>query len=219
MLGSKYWISHPTVDLGSVRFMLNLDMVGRLDPKNGKLTFTAIGMGHRDIADAISIAPDGLHVEADRGKSIFASASDHAPYFEKGMPTCFLFTGIHPDYHRPSDTVDKMNWDGLAIITRYAQALATEYSTVNELPKFKLRGDFGAVMVNGKIAKVWRAAQGGAAEAAGIMQGDEITQIGSHPVNDPKGLEKALDSYDQGDAIKVKLVRGGKEMETEVVLK
>jgi Zn-dependent M28 family amino/carboxypeptidase len=135
MLGSQHWAGHPTVDIGAVRMMVNLDMVGRLR-SDKKLTLTAMGFGQDDVAKAAAMAPEGIRIQADRGTSIFAWASDHAPFVAKKIPSLFLFTGLHADYHRKTDTSDKINWQGLSEVTRYAQALITHYASAKDMPEF-----------------------------------------------------------------------------------
>jgi hypothetical protein len=216
--GSRYWTANPTVDIKSVRFMLNLDMIGRLDPDGATLTFTAMGMGPEAIAKAKSLAPAGINIEADRGTSVFAGASDHAPFAAKNIPTCFLFTGIHADYHKPTDTAEKINWGGLATITQYAKTLITEYATSRDVPEFKPRADLGIILSPGENARVWKANAGGCAEMAGIMQSDILTFIDGHAIGSPGDLEQALDLFSRGDSVKLKWTRGGKQMEAQVVL-
>ena len=218
MHGSKYWVSRPTVDISSVRFMANLDMIGRLDPKSATLTLTAMGMGPEAIAKAKAMAPKNLKVETDRGTSVFAGGSDHAPFAANNIPTCFLFTGIHSDYHRPTDTVDKINWSGLATITQYAQRLITEYATGEDVPEFKPRANLGLTPEPGKIARVWRVNESGSAEAAGIKQGDVLTYINNHMVGSPENLDRLLDLFSRGDNVKLKWERGKSLMESEVIL-
>jgi hypothetical protein len=216
--GSRHWTANPTVDIKSVRFMLNLDMIGRLDPDGATLTFTAIGMGPEAIAKAKTLAPAGVNIEADRGTSIFAAASDHAPFAAKNIPTCFLFTGIHPDYHKPTDTADKINWGGLATITQYAKTLIAEYADSGEPPDFMPRADLGLIVGPGGNARAWRVTAGGCAESAGIMQGDVLTFIGGHEIGSPKDLERILDLFSRGDSVKLKWTRGEKQMEAQVVM-
>ena len=221
--GSKHWVSHPTVDINSVRFMANLDMVGRLDPDSAALTFTAMGMGPDAIAKAKAMAPEGINVEADRGTSIFSGASDHASFAAKNIPTCFFFTGIHSDYHRPTDTVDKINWNGLATITLYAQRLITEYATGGDAPVFQPRASLGlvlegVVLETGKANRVWRVFEGGSAGTAGLRAGDVLTHIGGRTVNSPKDLDGILDLFSRGDSVKLRWERGRRSMEAEAVM-
>jgi len=215
--GSKYWVSHPTVDIQTVRFMVNLDMIGRFEPKS-ELIFTAIGMSPEAIAKAKAMAPKGMNVATDRGTSIFASASDHAPFAANKIPSCFFFTGIHPDYHRPTDTVDKINWNGLAAITLYAQRFITEYAGREDIPEFQYRPNLGMNSEPGKKIRVWSVYQGGSAEAAGLKQGDILTHINDKAVGSPKDLDRVLDLFSRGDRVKLKWDRDRIRMEAEAVL-
>jgi Zn-dependent M28 family amino/carboxypeptidase len=179
LLGSKHWVANPTVDIKSVRFMVNMDMIGRFDNEKAMLTFTAMGMGTKDIERAKELAPEGLTLEADRGTSVFAQASDHAPFASKGIPTCFLFTGIHPDYHKPTDTIEKINFGGLATIAKFAISLVTEYATSADVPRFQPVGDLGIYIVQSseKKAIVTFVMPDGAASSAGLKPLDVLTDI------------------------------------------
>jgi len=215
--GSKYWVSHPTVDIKTVRFMVNLDMIGRLNPKS-ELVFTAMGMSPEAIAKAKAMAPKGMNVITDRGTSIFANASDHAPFVANNIPACFFFTGIHPDYHRSTDTVDKINWNGLAAITLYAQRFITEYAGCEDIPEFQYRPNLGMNTEPGKKVRVWSVYQGGSAETAGLKQGDILTHINDKAVGSTKNLESVLDLFSRGDKVKLRWERDRVRMESETVL-
>jgi Zn-dependent M28 family amino/carboxypeptidase len=219
LLGSKHWVANPTADIKSVQFMANLDMIGRLNDKKATLTFTAMGMGAKDIERARELAPVGMTLEADRGTSIFAQASDHAPFAARGIPTCFLFTGIHPDYHKATDTVQKINLDGLAAITQFAKALITEYATSADIPKFQPVGDLGVYISPSDKAIVLFASPSGAADSAGLKSGDILTHINEFAIETAKDYRNALDQFNCGDKIKIKWLRGDVAMEAEAVLK
>ena len=220
MLGSRHWVANPTVDIESVPLMLNLDMVGRLKAQNG-LTLTTMGVGHDDIAKAVELAPDGLKVVADRGTSIFALASDHVAFVEKNIPTLFLFTGVHADYHRTTDTVGKIDWDGLATVTGYAKTLIAEYANAPQTPVFKPRGGLGAnfsQMARSAGLRAWRLEAGGVASRAGMKVGDILTHLGGYAVSTQKELEEALDSLDRGDHVTIRWRRGVETMQADLEL-
>ena len=219
LLGSGHWVANPTVDIKSVRFMANMDMIGRFDNEKALLTFTAMGMGTKDIERAKELAPKGITIEADRGTSVFAQASDQAPFASKGIPTCFLFTGIHPDYHKPTDTVEKINFGGLATIAKFAISLVTEYATSADVPKFQPVGDLGIYIASKESAIVMFAIPNGAASSAGLKSGDVLTYINEYTIETPKDYRAALDNFNRGDKVKVKWLRGDEAMEAEVVLK
>jgi Zn-dependent M28 family amino/carboxypeptidase len=220
LLGSGHWVANPTIDIKSVRFMVNMDMIGRFDNEKAVLTFTAMGMGAKDIERAKELAPEGVTIEADRGTSVFAQASDHAPFASKGIPTCFLFTGIHPDYHKATDNIEKINFGGLATIAKFAISLVTEYATSAEVPKFQPVGDLGIFFIASKESNtVAFVRPNGAASSAGLKSGDVLTHINEYTIETPKDYRAALDNSNRGDKVKIKWLRGDVAMEADVVLK
>jgi hypothetical protein len=219
LLGSRYWVTNPTVGIDSVRFMANIDMIGRLDPSTGTMTFNGVGMGPEDLAKATALAPIGLNIEADRGTSPFSGSSDHAPFAASNIPTCNFFTGIHPDYHRPGDTLDKINWSGFATITQYAKTLITEYATTANVPVFQPRGNLGLFTAPGAEKPIAaRITQGGCAELAGLESGDLLIYINGDKINSPKDLAEVLDAMNRGDAVRLVWERNGVRMYGESVL-
>jgi len=219
LLGSNHWVANSTVDIKSVQFMVNLDMIGRFDNEKGILTFTAMGMGSKDIERAKELAPKGVTLEADRGTSVFAQASDQAPFASKGIPTCFLFTGIHPDYHKATDTIEKINFGGLATIAKFAISLVAEYAATADVPKFQPVGDLGIYISPWEKAVVTFVMPDGAASLAGLKFQDILTHINEHTVETAKNYRTALDQFNRGDKVKLKWLRGDVAMEAEAVLK
>jgi hypothetical protein len=121
--GSDYYVEHPTVDLTKVSADLNIDMIGRIDPSyKGDSTNYLYVIGDDKISSNLTPITDSinkqyLHMELDRKfndpkdpNRIFYR-SDHYNFAKKGIPIIFYFSGLHPDYHRPTDTVDKIRFD------------------------------------------------------------------------------------------------------------
>src|SRR6202035_2454739 len=105
LLGSAEWVKEPTLPLGKAGAMLNMDMIGRI--KDDKVYIEGVGTG--------SVFKSVL--EEEQGKSTFKieysaggySASDHTSFVAKKIPVLFFFSGLHSDYHKPSDTWEKIN--------------------------------------------------------------------------------------------------------------
>ena len=110
LLGSSYWIQHPTHPLEAVKFMLNFDMVGRLDPVAPKLMMGGLGAPKAALEAAKKLAPEGFAISVDVGAAV--GGSDHMSFSQAKIPTFFFFTGIHGEYHRPTDTADRINYAG-----------------------------------------------------------------------------------------------------------
>lgn len=128
LVGSRYFTAHPTVPLDRIVAYVNLDMVGR----NGDA-----GRQAGDSARAVRLIVGGpgrvpgelerVFRDANRyvglsllsGRNEILGGSDHLSFLERGVPTVFAFTGFHPDYHRPTDTADKINYEKLTNLTRW----------------------------------------------------------------------------------------------------
>ena len=106
LYGSKYFTENPTIDLSKVDFMINLDMVGRLDAKNG---LQVSGSGTSALWEPLlkKLSSAEVPVKTD---SSGMGPSDHTSFYLKNIPVLHFFTGSHEDYHKPTDTADKINF-------------------------------------------------------------------------------------------------------------
>jgi len=133
LLGSKHWVAHPTVPLADVRFDLNIDMLGRL--RNGRV----ITVGWRSAPGLRQILAENN--EGNQLLLAFQSRviadSDHHPFYAAGIPIIHLDTDKHDDYHRPSDDADKVQWDGLQLMSRFAFRILFEMANRPEVPGFR----------------------------------------------------------------------------------
>jgi len=109
LLGSKYWLDNPTVPLQQVVVMANLDMIGRLRPMGVEVVGSRSARGLRRL---VSEQNNGLDLPLTFSWEIKGN-SDHYPFFAKNIPVVMLHTGLHADYHRPSDVAEKINNEGL----------------------------------------------------------------------------------------------------------
>ena len=133
LLGSKHWVGNPTVPLENVRLSINVDMVGRVQEGRIEIGGTRTGEGFRRMLSTTSLTP-GFWLDFSWE---FKDNSDHFPFFEKGVPTIYLHSGLHDDYHRPSDDVERINVEGIQEISRYLLEKVTELADVDELPGFR----------------------------------------------------------------------------------
>ncbi|HEV8344194.1 MAG TPA: M20/M25/M40 family metallo-hydrolase [Candidatus Binatia bacterium] len=107
--GSRYYVEHPPFPLGSTVAMLNFDMVGRM--KNNQLTVAGMDTA-REFSEWITEAGKKVGVEI-QGSSPRGGSSDHSAFHAKDIPSLHFYTGIHEDYHRPTDDWDKLNFEGM----------------------------------------------------------------------------------------------------------
>jgi hypothetical protein len=130
--GSRYWISHPTVSLEQVKFNFTVEMVGRLRDERLQVLGTRSGYGARrllsdPVDDALSL---------DFSWELTAN-SDHWPFLEHGIPIALIHTGLHSDYHRPTDDVEKINRAGMREVGRYLLSAIIKVANEDHLPTYR----------------------------------------------------------------------------------
>jgi len=135
LLGSKYWTAHPTIPVSAIDMMLNVDMVGRL--RDDRL----VVFGSRTAAGLRRVAVEHntrlkQPMTLDFNWDLLAN-SDHHPFFSKDIPVLFLHTGLHGQYHRPSDDADRIAWTGLERVTRLLLRLTHDAACRPETPGFR----------------------------------------------------------------------------------
>lgn len=117
LLGSGHYVSHPILPLEKTVAMLNMDMIGRLRDSN----LTVLGSGTSPVWNTLlAEANQTAGLTLTRDEREFA-ASDHYAFYRKNIPVLFFFTGMHPDYHTPRDTADKINYEGIARLLPMAE--------------------------------------------------------------------------------------------------
>jgi aminopeptidase YwaD len=226
LLGSAEYVRRPPVPLDRTVAMVNLDMVGR--PREGRVYVTGVDSGS-GLRTLVSDAARGLALQPELRGDPFAP-SDQTSFYAAGRPVLFLFTGAHDDYHRPSDTWDKIDGRGLAAVTGFAgrivAALAAAqappvYAKIEAArsggtsggrgygPFFGVVPDFGEPVRAG--VKVNGVRSGSPAERAGLRAGDVLVRFGGVQVGTLDDLTFALRSHRAGDDVEVRYVRHGEE--------
>ncbi|MBL0312528.1 MAG: M20/M25/M40 family metallo-hydrolase [Holophagaceae bacterium] len=234
MLGSAYWIKHPTVPIQNVKAMLNFDMVGRMDSKKPMLLLGGLGAPKAALEHAKSLAPANLAIGGDLGAA--AGSSDHLSFALAKIPTFFFFTGLHADYHKPSDLAEKINGAGMAMVAKYAQSVTLDLANAAQTPVFdpetaKLSSGHGAAGMKVSFGVIPDYAEhtdgfhingvsaGSSAEALGLKSGDIIVTFGVRSVKTIYDYMDALTAGKAGESVTVKWLRDGKPMEGQAVLK
>jgi len=218
LYGSKYWTEHPTLDLSKVNYMINLDMVGRLDEQNG---LSVSGSGTAAAWEPLlkMLSKDRVLIKTD---SSGTGPSDHTSFYLKNIPVLHFFTGSHADYHKPSDDADKINATGEAKILSLivdlinseptSQKLAflpTKNRTTVARSAFKVTmGVMPSYSANVEGLKVDGVSEGKPAQKAGIKTGDVILKIGDLDIKDIQNYMDALGKFEKGQTVPVKVSRG-----------
>ena len=133
LYGSKYWIEHPTVPLASVAAVINVDMIGRLRSNRVIVYGARTSFGWRQLLSRDNEST-GLMLDFDW---TMKADSDHHPFFAAGVPVVMLHTGLHDDYHRPSDKAEKINSNGLRLVSQLMFRTALDLADEDVRPKFR----------------------------------------------------------------------------------
>lgn len=227
LFGSKYFVEHPTVDLGSVNYMVNLDMIGRL--KDSTRALTLGGFGTSPVwKDVLAAAPETKYFAVHYDSS-GVGPSDHTSFYRKGIPVLFFFTGTHADYHKPSDDFDKINYMGELQVVKYVYevvegtnkkgrlAFTQTRETSTGAPRFSVTlGIIPDYTFEGSGIRADGVSDGRPAQKAGLKTGDVIIQLGDRPVPSMEKYMEALSSFKKGDSTTVKFRRGSDTMEAPI---
>ncbi len=197
LLGSKHWTSNPTVPLARVRTMVNMDMVGRLRNNRLEVSGTRTASNLRQL---VSRHNDGANLLLDFTWEM-KDNSDHYPFYSRGMPIVMLHTGLHSDYHRPSDDVDKLEFEGMRRVATLVFGVVSGLADEEKLPGFRgtvrRESSYWQQTVEAPLAplpsrlgiswdprdaaapglRVTRVVRGSAADAAGLTVGDRLVRF------------------------------------------
>jgi Zn-dependent M28 family amino/carboxypeptidase len=222
LLGSNYYVSHPLLPLANTVAMINMDMIGRM--KDSKLVIGGVGTAKewRDMMAADTEKSFQLTLNEDG-----FGPSDHSSFYAKQIPVLFFWTGTHNDYHKPSDTFEKINYDDeariLAMVARIVNQLDTAdkrltYTTAKSDPAPRTGGFrvyLGTIpnysdSNNGLVIDGVR--ENSPAAKAGLKAGDRIVKIGTHEIKNVYDYTAALGEMRAGEEYVVEVVRGTEKL-------
>jgi Zn-dependent M28 family amino/carboxypeptidase len=244
LIGSARFANHPPIDLKKAVAMLNLDMVGRIR-KN--LLYVGGGGTAEPFESMLKRADLDSPLEFKNFGKGGMGPSDHMSFAVKKVPVIFLFSGTHEDYHRPTDTPDKINYAGMADVARLSMTLIDDMTNM-PLSKYVDAADKGSMMnpmtsgtggdtvgdgprraslgiipeygdeEDGKGVRIGGTTAGTAAAKAGLQGGDVILELGGMPTGTLMELTTAIGAKKPGDKVKLVYQRGGQKVTTEVTL-
>lgn len=226
LLGSKYLVDHMPVETDRVNAMINLDMVGRL--KESKILQVG-GVGTaQELKEIITQLNDSALIKLTLSEEGYGP-SDHSSFYGKDIPVLFFSTGAHLDYHTPYDTPDKINYDGLVIISELVYEISSELAGNNKKLVFMEAGpktltnrgmrsrgvtlgimpDFAGNIKNGLRADF--VTPGRPADLGGMKKGDIIVAINGKTINNIQDYMFRLSKLEHGETIQVEVLRGDKK--------
>lgn len=226
LLGSKYFTENPPADLTGVNLMINLDMVGRLRDDNS-LQIGGVGTAE-GLKDSVLAAIDTNKVRITLMNEGYGP-SDHSSFYGKDIPVLFYSTGAHLDYHTPSDTWDRINYDGMISVSEHIYRMTTTLANMPGKLRFTEAGpktgtsvsmrrggvtlgimpDFAGNVKNGLRADF--VTPGKPAALGGMKKGDIITSINGKTVNNIEDYMFRMNQVKQGEIISVEVLRNNKK--------
>jgi len=229
LFGSKYFVEHPAIDLKKVNYMINMDMVGRLNDSSKSLIIGGYGTSPEwgELFNINNSEKKFFNLSYD---SSGTGPSDHTSFYRKDIPVLFFFTGLHKDYHRPTDDFEKINYTGELHIVKYIYQLVEDLNNKSKLAFTKTRetqtstsarfsvtlGIMPDYTFSGSGVRVDGVSDGRPAQKAGLQTGDVIIQLGDYNVSSLENYMQALSKFKKGDATRVKYKRGNDVTEVNV---
>lgn len=234
LLGSRYYVDHPALPLEKAVAMINLDMIGRVRDAKVYVGGSRSGTTFKPLIDQ-AFADHQLKADVTGGSEV--GSSDHTSFNTKQVPSLFFFSGLHSDYHKPTDTWEKIDAPDAARLLDTIAEITNHLRSDGERPKFvavpppktALAGaggpgygawfgsipDFGEVPKGVKFAGV---TPGSPADKAGLKPGDILIEFDGKPVANLYDFTYALRAHKPGETVAVKVLRGSETVEAKVTL-
>jgi hypothetical protein len=225
LIGSKKWCENPTYPLSQINYMINMDMIGRLNEETKKLLIYGVGTSDAFIP-ALEKTNSYFSMKYD---SAGVGPSDQTSFYLKDIPVLHFFTGQHSDYHKPTDDIDKVNYEGEARVLENIVDLIFELDSKPKLSFLKTKtmemktGGFKVTMgvmpdyafeeVGLRLDGV---SDGKPADKAGLKAGDIILKIGERDVNNVNVYMEILGEHEKGETVTIYFQRKGVLMETSL---
>lgn len=234
LLGSAYYANNPLLPIENAITMINMDMIGRIKDNRVFLGGAGTGSSFKELVEAVKSAhPLALDLSDQGGYG----SSDHMSFYVKRVPVLFFFSGIHNDYHRPSDTWDKINHQDAARLLNLIGDAGSRLLNATERAAYIRLADprpqatasasmgagpwFGSVPDMSETAGGFRLADvrdGSPAHKAGLKAGDLVYEFAGKPVTSLMEFTYVLRAHKPGDTVLVKWRRGDQAMQAEVTL-
>lgn len=233
LYGSKYFTEHPTIDLSKVNYMINMDMIGRLNDSSHVVTVGGYGTSP-SWGEFYKLTGKRKLYSTDlvfRFDSSGTGPSDHTSFYIKNIPVLFYFTGLHQDYHKPSDDFDKINYTGEMNVVKHIMSLIETQDrqksklafTKTREPQTTTSARFSVTLgvmpdytFSGAGIRIDGVSEGRAAQKAGLKAGDIILSLGEYKITSMESYMQTLGKYKKGDKTTVTYTRDGKTFSSAV---
>ncbi len=222
LYGSKAFVKQQGFDSNQISYMINMDMVGRLNDSTHALTLGGVGTSP-SWAEAVALAGNDFKLVIDSAGS---GPSDHTSFYNAGIPVLFFFTGLHKDYHKPTDDAALINYPGEQMVIKYVSRVVAKMDKERIRPSYRVTKQATMGKARFKVSlgimpdytydaggiKVDGVTDNKPAIRAGIKAGDIITKVGEYKINGMQSYMEILGKLTPGQKTEVTILRGGKEM-------
>jgi len=235
VIGSEYFVEHPPVSTNSLSAYLNLDMVGRMQDNRLVVQGAGSSPAWRSLIERRNV-PVGFNLTIQDDPYL---PTDTSGFYRSRIPVLQFFTGSHEDYHRPSDTAEKLNYPDLVRVARLAQLVINDLASAQQRPAYakversataRAGGGMGMRAYTGTEPdyayvpeagatpgmKLKGVIPGGPADQAGVKPGDVIVEIAGLEVTNVYEYSHALSVLKPGETVKMVVVRGGERKELSI---
>jgi hypothetical protein len=226
LLGSSWYTKHPKIDMKTISCMINMDMIGRLNTDTRVIGIH--GTGTSPSWDQL-IDTSGLFGLRIKKTLSGTGSSDHSSFYLKDIPVLHFFSGTHKDYHKPSDTYDKINYNGELDILNYIHQLILKIEkkskleftptidTDNSPKQFKVTlGIIPDYLYEKMGVRVEGVNKGRPGHQAGMLAGDIIISMDGEIVQDMQSYMRVLSRLRKNDQISLKVMRGDQMIDLTV---
>ncbi|OPZ97925.1 MAG: Aminopeptidase YwaD precursor [Bacteroidetes bacterium ADurb.Bin408] len=227
LIGSNYFAKNETIKHNKINFMLNIDMVGRIDTAENKLSL--IGTGSSPLWDSIlNFKTDSVVIV--KGNQV-TGGSDHASFYFYNIPVIFFFSGLHDDYHKPSDLPEKINVNGIYYTLNFLYNIIERSSGYDKLPFARASAELSGAKRNSSVTlgvipdhayngvglRISDVTEDKPAAKAGIIKGDIICKIDDNEIRDIYAYMNILKLYKKGDKAVITLTRDSKNITVNII--
>jgi len=226
LLGSSYFAKNSTIDLSNVKFMLNFDMVGRLNERK-ELAINGVGTSNK--WEELLTTSNSFNFKLITSESGIGP-SDHTSFYLQNIPVLHFFTGQHEDYHKPTDDVEKINFTGMYSIMSFVENIIKESSKIKDFefqktandttktPKFNVTlGIMPDYLYDGDGLRIDGVTKGRTADKYKILKGDIVIRIGNLEITDIMKYMEGLSMFKKGDETIITVKRDNKTIEIPII--
>lgn len=227
LLGSNFFANNTLSAIGETSFMINMDMIGRLDEER-RLAVYGIGTSPFFMPTLESIAEPQFKLAVD---SSGMGPSDHTSFYLQDIPVLHFFTGQHEQYHKPEDDLEYINFEGLYDVSQFISKLILTLDKENDLPFQKTNdsnkqnekrtfnvtlGVIPDYLFDGVGLKIDGVKEKRSAALSGIEKGDILLELGTFTITSIYDYMEALGYYHPGDTVSAKIERKGEIIPMEI---